>query len=332
MSISQELVDKILDDVEIADHIGQYVPLKSHGKNELFACCPFHNEHTPSFTVTPNKRLFYCFGCKASGNVIQFEQQMFGLTFEQAANKLANQYGIDREVRPTSESILLMRKYNRCKKKFDEVSSHAILPSDYMNRFVDSPAVEWISEGITAEKQQEFGVRLDFSSNRIVYPVYDVCGNLINVKGRTRYEDYKALGIPKYINYHKVGDLDYFQGLNKTKEAIAERREMIIFESIKSVMKAELFGTPNVVSAETSTLNMFQIKLALSMHCDVVIAFDNDVSRAESAKFLSTLRKYTNVYWIDDKERLLGTYKDKMSPVDKGKEIWDYLYKRKVRV
>ena len=118
----------------------------------------------------------------------------------------------------------------------------------------------------------------------------------------------------------------------KTKEAIAERREMIIFESIKSVMKAELFGTPNVVSAETSTLNMFQIKLALSMHCDVVIAFDNDVSRAESAKFLSTLRKYTNVYWIDDKERLLGTYKDKMSPVDKGKEIWDYLYKRKVRI
>ena len=332
MSVSQELADKIIAEVDIGSHIGQYVSLKPHGRNELFACCPFHNEKTPSFTVTPSTGLFYCFGCKTSGTVIQFEQQMFGLSYGQAVEKLANQYGIDREMRPTSESILLMRKYNKVKKKFDEVSSHVVLPSDYMNRFVDSPATEWINEGISAEKQKEFGVRIDMSSNRIVYPVYDVCGNLINVKGRTRYADYKALGIPKYINYFKIGDLDYFQGLNKTKTAIEERHEMIIFESVKSVMKAELFGTPNVVSAETCALNIFQIRLILSMHCDVVIAFDNDVSRAESAKFLSTLRKYTNVYWIDDKERLLGSYKDKMAPVDKGKEIWDYLYERKIRI
>jgi len=332
MSVSQELADKIVSEVDIGSHISQYVPLKPHGRNELFACCPFHNEKTPSFTVTPSTGLFYCFGCKASGTVIQFEMQMFGLPYGQAVEKLANQYGIDREMRPTSESILLMRKYNRVRKKFDETSSHVILPSDYMNRFVDSPATEWIKEDITAEKQREFGVRIDMSSNRIVYPVYDVCGNLINVKGRTRYADYKALGIPKYMNYFKVGDLDYFQGLNKTKTAIEEHHEMIIFESVKSVMKAELFGTPNAVSAETSSLNIFQIKLALSMHCDVVVAFDNDVSRAESAKFLSTLRKYTNVYWISDKERLLGSCKDKMAPVDKGKDIWSYLYERKIRV
>lgn len=332
MSVSQELADKVLSSVDIAEHIGQYVPLKAHGRNELFACCPFHNERTPSFTVTPDKHLYHCFGCKASGNVISFEQQMFGLTYGQAVEKLANQYGIDREIRPTSESILLMRKYSRCKKKYDETSSHIVLPSDYMNRFVSSPASEWINEGITAEKQKEFGVKLDMSSNRIVYPVYDVSGNLINVKGRTRYEDYKALGIPKYINYFKVGDLDYLQGLNRTKKAVEERHELIIFESIKSVMKAELFGTPNAVSAETSTLNIFQIKLALSMHCNVTIAFDNDISKAESAKFLSTLRKYTNIYWIDDKEKLLGTRQDKMSPVDKGKDVWNYLYERKIRV
>lgn len=330
--IPNELADRIIDSVDIAEHISQYIPLKRKGADEYFACCPFHSESTPSFSVTPNKNLFYCFGCKASGNVITFEQMYNGLTFSETVEKLSKQYGIDRSIQETSPSILLMRKLNKAKEQPKQRTAHTILPHDYMERYADGPASEWLREGITEKTQRTHGVRIDVSGNRIIYPVYDVNGNLINIKGRTRSMDYKILGIPKYINYFKVGELDYFQGFVRNKNAVLSTGEAIIFESYKSVMKAEQYGMMNTLSAETSSLSMAQIKLLLAMHCNVTIAFDNDIRRADISKITATLKRFTNVYIIEDKEKLLGEPKDKMSPADKGKDIWETLYKNKIKI
>lgn len=331
-NIPNELADRIIDSVDIAEHISQYLPLKRKGTDEFFACCPFHSESTPSFSVTPKSNLFYCFGCKASGNVITFEQKYNGLTFSETVEKLSGQYGIDRNIRETSPSILLMRKLSKSREQPKQRTAHTILPHDYMDRYADSPATEWLKEGITESTQRTHGVRIDVSGNRIVYPVFDVNGNLINVKGRTRSTDYKILGIPKYINYFKVGDLDYFQGFVRNKNAVLSIGEAVIFESYKSVMKAEQYGMMNTLSAETSSLSMPQIKLLLALHCSVTIAFDNDIRRVDISKMIATLKRFTNVYIIEDKEKLLGDPKDKMAPVDAGKDVWETLYKNRIKI
>ena len=179
-----------------------------------------------------------------------------------------------------------------------------------------------------------FDIRIDNYSNRIVYPVYDIDGNLINIKGRTRYENYKKLKLPKYMNYYTVGVMDYFQGLEKTLKYIKEQNEIIIFESIKSVMKAYGWGYKNCVSAEKHTLTPEQISLLVKLKVNVVFAYDSDVSYndGEVKENIDMLRKVTNVYVISDKDLLLGGSTTKNAPVDCGQDIWEELYfsKRKV--
>ena len=145
-------------------------------------------------------------------------------------------------------------------------------------------------------------------------------------------EDWKELKLPKYINYYKVGTMDYLQGLCFKKEIIKRKDEVIIFEGIKSCMKAEGWGFDNVISAETSALNSFQIKLLIGLHCDVVIAFDKDKDIEDVMKGIDWLPKFTNVYVINDRRNLLGDKSEKNSPVDKGEAIWKELYDNRERV
>ena len=179
-----------------------------------------------------------------------------------------------------------------------------------------------------------FGVRIDDIGNRIVYPVYDIEGNLINVKGRTRYENYKAMKIAKYINYYTVGVMDYFQGLETTLPYIQEENEVIIFESVKSVMKAYGWGYKNCVSAEKHTLTPEQIDLLIKLRVNVVLAYDSDVNyfKDEVREDIDKLRRVTNVYIIEDKQKLLGGAKTKNAPVDCGLDIWEELYSDKRKV
>lgn len=179
-----------------------------------------------------------------------------------------------------------------------------------------------------------FGVRIDNWNNRIVYPVYDANNNLINIKARTRYPNYKQMKIPKYINYFQIGTMDYFQGLNVTLPYIQEKNEIIIFESVKSVMKAFGWDYKNCVSAEKHTLTDEQIKLLVKMHVNVVFAYDADISywQQDVKKDIDRLKRVTNVYVVEDSNLLLGGSDTKNAPVDKGKEIWDELYLSKKKI
>ena len=136
------------------------------------------------------------------------------------------------------------------------------------------------------------------------------------------------------MNYYKLGDLDFFQSLDMAQEYIREADEMIIVESIKSVMKCWDWGVKNVVSAETHALTDSQIRLILKLRCSkVVIAFDKDVDYfCKKEKVLreqmDKLKRFVNLYYIYDSENLLG---EKDSPADRGIEVWQYLYDRKRR-
>lgn len=333
---SDELIEEIKDNIDIVDFIGEYVDLTKKGK-EYFGKCPYHDERTGSFSVTPSKNMYYCFGCKKGGDVINFCMDHLNMSYEKAINYLSGIAGINAEKTEISSTVKYLKKATKKKRMNNQVPvSHEILDKSILDGFEQRKITKWIKEGIPQDIMNQYGVRYDRSANRIVYPVYDNFGNLINIKGRTLYDNYKDFNppIPKYMNYYPVGDLDYLQAFCFKKDIILQQKEIILFESLKSVMKLDSYGRLNSVSSETSEITIFQAKTIIQLHCDVVIAFDNDVSLKKilSKENINLLRRFTNVYAVIDRKGLLGKTTDKNSPVDKGKEIWEELYEEKIKL
>ncbi len=257
-----------------------------------------------------------------------------GMQFDDAVEKAARLANIDTAAMCKSSTIMFLKRVKAMHKQNKEKYIHKILENSELQKYSQEDAQEWIDEGIRKDIMERFGIRLDTKHNRIVYPVYDFDGNLINIKGRTRYKNFKELKIPKYINYFEVGCLDYLQSLNFTISDVEKCGELIVFESIKSTMLACGWGYGNCASAESHTLSDEQIALIAKLHVDVVLAYDSDVDywSGDVKKNIDKLRKITNVYVVEDQEGLLGGKDAKNAPVDCGEEIWKELYENKRKV
>lgn len=325
--------ERIINSVDIVDYIGQYTILQPKNKEgEFIGCCPIHTEDTPSMYVNRNKKKWYCFGCRNGGDIISFVMQKDEIPFADAVKKLCRDYNIITHYQPPNYSRQIFKKVNRSKVETAGTNNtdHVILDKEIYNEFPMVIIRQWITEGIPQYVMNEYEIRMDPVKSRIVYPVYDDNGNFINIKGRTIHENYKELNEPKYINYYKVGKMDYFQCFSKNLPHIKSAGEIIIFEGIKSVMKADYYGYKNCVSAETSGLSIEQIKELINIRCNVVIAFDNDVCFAKIKPVIATLTRFTNVSVVEDRDDLLQG--EKMSPVDKGRDVWNMLYSSRRRV
>lgn len=335
MNYDDETLQEINNNADLLAYVQQTLDLEQRG-NDYFAHCPLHRDDTPSLSFTPSKNSYYCFSCGVSGGMIGYLMDFEGMEFEDAIEKAAKLANIDMSKMCQSKTMNLLKRWKIFwkSKENQEVYEHPIIPMTSFEKFSKEKVPEWLEEGILQEVIDLFDIRIDHYGNRIVYPVYDIDGNLINIKGRTRYDNYKTLKIAKYMNYYKVGVMDYFQGLEKTLEYVKEQNEIIIFESIKSVMKAYGWGYKNCVSAEKHTLTPEQISLLVKLKVNIVFAYDSDVSynEGEVKENIDRLRKVTNVYVISDKDLLLGGSTTKNAPVDCGQDIWEELYfnKRKV--
>lgn len=295
---------------------------------EFYTHCPLHTDKTPSLCISQNNpEKFFCFSCRTGGGIINWLMKIDGMGFREAVKKASEIAEVDISTLFKSTTIKYIRAASKRK---GEIPLHTLLPNDFMQRFSDAPIVEWEKEGISRKTIRDFGIRLDEEKNRIVYPVYSSDGKLINVKGRTLFENYKDLKIPKYTNYYKVGSIDYLQGIQNTKKYIIEAGEVILFESIKSVMKAWDYGYKNSVSIESHGITFDQLKLIIQLGVNVVLAFDKDVDINEGKlkSSLDKIKTFTNVYIIKDNDSLL---EEKDAPVDRGKEKWERLYNEKVR-
>lgn len=333
MNYDDDMLRQINEEADLFAYVSQSLELEKRG-NDYFTNCPLHVDVTPSLSFTPAKNSYYCFSCGRAGQMIGYLIDFEGMEFEDAVDKAARLANVDLSKMCQSKTMTFLKKYKKLKESGKVSYEHPILPASAMEKYKKCEIKEWLDEGIKQEVMDLFGVRFDEYGNRIVYPVYDIEKNLINVKGRTRYDNYKAMKIAKYINYHEVGIMDYFQGLETTLPYIQEKNEIIIFESIKSVMKAYGWGYKNCVSAEKHVLTPEQIDLLIKMRVNVVLAYDSDIrySKEEVKKDIDKLRRVTNVYVIEDKEKLLGGASAKNAPVDCGLDIWEDLYfnKRKV--
>lgn len=328
-----DMLQQINENADLFEYVSQFIEMEQRG-NDYFGHCPLHIDNTPSFSITPSKNSYYCFSCGKSGGIIGYLMDYEGLPFDKAVKKAAELAEMDLSKMCKSHTVSFLKKLRTYALKPNIAFEHDILDISELDKYKKEPIWEWIDEGIEPEIMDLFGIMADTKQNRIVYPVYDINGNLINIKARTRYANYKKMKIPKYINYYPVGVMDYFQSLNMTLPYIKEKNEVIIFESIKSVMKMYGWGYKNCVSAEKHTLTKEQENLLVKLKVNIVFAYDSDVSyrQKDVRKTLEKLKRVTNVYVIEDKHKLLGGAETKNSPADCGKEIWDELYETRKKI
>lgn len=330
VTYDDEMLQDINKNVDLVDYIGQFIELEKRG-NDYFGRCFNHLDLTPSFSISPEKNLYYCHSCKIGGGIISFIMKYEELTFDESVEKASKLANMDLSKMCHSETVKMLRRINN-KAKESKIVEKEILDKSILDKYTKGKIDEWIDEGIRQDELNLFDVRIDYQGNRIIYPVYNIDGELINIKGRTRHKDYKKLKLPKYINYFKVGTMDYLQGLNITLLEVLKSKEIILFESIKSVMKCYGWGYTNVASVEKHSLTDEQIKLLIRLKVNVVFAYDSDVSYEDIKEDILKLKRFTNVYVIEDKLKLLGGSIAKNSPADCGKEIFERLYltKRKI--
>lgn len=334
LTFDDEMLQEINASVDLLEYVSQSIQMERRG-SDYFGRCPLHIDNTPSFSITPAKNSYYCFSCGKSGGIIGYLMDYEGMNFEDAVKKAANLANLDMSKMCRSQTMSFLKRIRQAlSNKQKPVFKHTILNNSEIEKYNTEKVQEWLDEGIEQEVMDLFGVRVDNWNNRIVYPVYDIAGNLINVKARTRYPNYKQLRIPKYINYFQIGVMDYFQGLNITLPYIKEKNEIIIFESVKSVMKAYGWGYKNCVSAEKHTLTDEQILLLVKLRVNVVFAYDADINywQPDVRRDIEKLKRVTNVHVVEDTNLLLGGADSKNAPVDLGKEVWDELYESKRKV
>lgn len=332
MEYDADFIQQINDSVNLLEYAESTgFDFRREGK-EYFCSCPLHVDNTPSLSISDAKPTrFYCHSCKTGGGIVSWLMKIEKMRFDDAVSKAAKLAGTDLSAMCQSPVVLYMKRQRKEMPKQAAETQHAQIEE---KRFSSGEIPEWEAEGISREVLQTFGVAIDKQSNRIVYPVRDADGKLINYKGRTRYKNYKEMGLPKYMNYNRIGDLDYFQGYDLAKSYIEAAGEVIVCESIKSVMKCWTWGIKNVVSAESHALADGQLFNLIKMRVNVVISFDNDVIKTLYTEKerglrerLSKLARFTNVYVIYD----YGLLGEKDAPMDKGEEVFRKLYEKRKR-
>ena len=312
-------MEELIDNISIVEYISQYVNLVPKG-DEFVGLSPFTNEKTPSFFVNEDKKVWYCFSCGDGGNVIKFAKKYHKVTYEQAVKMLASYANIDLDDEPI---LKVMRRYKR--KQEEECPIRQELDKNIMQKYKNVTIQSWINEGISREVLEKYQVRYDDTACRIVFPVWDIDGRLINIKGRAAHPQWKDFGMAKYIYYYPLGKNDLFWGYHWHINDIRTKNEIILVEGEKSVMKLETNGVNNAVAISTSHLSKDQMQILMKLRVNVTIALDKDKNPLED-KNIMNLAKYNKCYVMLDEQDLLDK---KDAPIDKGIEIWNALYERR---
>ena len=337
MRYNAEQLEELGKKVDLVELIGETEELHKKGQY-YFINCPFHSgDNTPSLCINPASNKWHCFGCGTGSSVYDWLMQRFDKKFYEALEDVCERAGEEVQDYIESESIAYLKQLNRNNNYKliqiqDNVRKTLNFTDDYLNKYSNELPQEWLDEDMTAESLRHYNIMVDNNANRIVYPVFDANNNFIGVKGRTRIKAYKELGLAKYMNYNKIGVLDYFQGWQQASQSIDDTKSVIIFEGIKSCIKAYGWGISNTIASETSALSDGQVKLLLESGVrEVIIGWDTDHKLGDIAKDskIQILKKFVSVFVIEDRHHYLD---DKMAPVDMGEKVFKQLLKEKIKI
>lgn len=331
MQYDSDKINEVCEQINLLEYASQTMEFIQSGSN-WFTKCPKHDDKTPSLCIYPEQNTYHCFSCGRHGNLLTWIMDYEDKSFIDALQKVSALSHVNINNMQQADIVKALKQIKKLKqiKLNNKEVNHPIIDYAEYDKYSKDVPVLWEEEGIDPLIMRKYDIRIDRSSNRIVYPVYDNDDNLIGIKGRTMFDNYKDLGIQKYINYYKLGTTDFFVGMKQNRQNIIEQGEAIILEGIKSGMKIEAWGYNNWIASETSHLNDSQIRILISLHVKrVVIAYDADVKYKDIVKNTKLLRRFMDVYVIRDKDKLLGEPGEKRSPCDMGKEVWECLYRKK---
>ena len=310
--IDKSTVEKIIDSAEIVSVIQDFITLKKRGVNYI-GNCPFHNEKTPSFTVSPAKGIYKCFGCGAAGNAVKFVMEVEHVSYPEALKHLAKKYHIEIVEKEYSkeeklkidarESSLIVTGY--AQKYFTETlnkhqEGRAIGISYFKERGFTEKIIEKFQLGYCLDSKKEFtntaiksGYKLEFLTStgltvqkgdwtadrfsaRVMFPIHNVSGKTIAFGGRTLKTDKK---IAKYLNSPEsdiYSKRKILYGIYFAKHEIIKKDSCYLVEGYTDVVSMHQAGIENVVASSGTALTVEQIRLIRRFTKNVTILYDGD--------------------------------------------------------
>ena len=310
--ITRETIDNIISAVKIEEVIGDFINLRRRGVN-LLGLCPFHNEKTPSFTVSPSKGIYKCFGCGKAGNAVGFIMEHEHFTYPEALRYLARKYHIDIEEEEQSpeqiqeagekESLFNLNEFAR--KYFSSVlfnteEGKAVGLSYFLERGIREDIIkkfhlgfspeQWnafsehaIMEGYKKEMLLKTGLALekdgrlyDRFHSRVIFPIHSASGRTLGFGGRILTSDKSH---PKYVNspeseiYNKSKTL---YGIYFARNAIAHKDNCYLVEGYTDVISLHQAGIENVVASSGTSLTTDQVRMIQRYTSNITILYDGD--------------------------------------------------------
>ncbi len=317
--IPEQAIEQIRQSTDIVDVVGEYVQLKKQGKN-YFGLCPFHGESTPSFSVSPDKQIYHCFGCGAGGNAFNFVMEIEGVSFVEAAEKLAKLSNTEIEL-PDLPKNEASEENSETKKM---IGAHTLLQKFYhhllLNTKEGQEAYDYLTaRGFTDDVMKRFGIGYSLNSwdfarkfltkrgykenlleragliiekedsleyfdrfrDRVMFPIHDLKGNIIGFSGRILGE-----GKPKYLNSPETPIFIKSQVLYNFHQArphIRKQQQVILFEGFADVIAADGAGFPQSIATMGTSLTEDQARIIRRNVESVVICYDGDNAGVEAA-------------------------------------------------
>jgi DNA primase len=313
--IPAEIVDRIVAAADIVEVVGDVVQLKKKGQN-MWACCPFHQEKSPSFSVSPAKGIFKCFGCGKAGDAVKFVMETDGASYVEALRTLAKRYSIEipeTELAPDSaeaiahsarESLFILSNWakNFYREQLHKTEDGRIGLSYFRERQLDKATIEkfelgyspdaWsaltdkaLAEGYELKFLEASGLtivkdekRYDRFRARVVFPIHNVSGKVIGFGARALKRDEKG---PKYLNSPEseiYHKSDVLYGMYFAKQAIRQADLCYLTEGYLDVISLAQAGIANVVASSGTSLTEGQIRLIGRYSQNVTILYDGDAA------------------------------------------------------
>jgi DNA primase len=314
--IPESFIQELLARVDVVDVVGRYVQLRKGGAN-LLGLCPFHNEKSPSFTVSPTKQFYHCFGCGAHGSAITFLMEHTGASFPEAVRTLAGTAGM-----PVSEEDRSPRQRAESARRKEEVSRHTQVLEAAQGYYLkqlraSAPAIRYLKQrGLTGEVARHFGLgwsggdrqglaqvfsryddpvlveaglvieaddgrRYDRFRERVMFPIRNGRGVLIGFGGRII-----GKGEPKYLNSPETPIFSKGQelyGLWEARQAIRTEGQVIVVEGYMDVVGLAQLGIGNAVATLGTSTTPDHVKKLLRASDRVVFSFDGDKAGRRAA-------------------------------------------------
>jgi DNA primase len=312
--IDRSTIERILDAAQIVEVVQEFVQLKKRGVNYL-GLCPFHNEKTPSFTVSPSKEIFKCFGCGKVGNSVNFVMEHEHLTYPEALKYLAKKYHIEvvekeltqeeLEKQNERESLLVVSAYAArqfSENLFQSAEGMSVGMTYFKERGFRQDTLKKFEAGYSFEKRDAFskkaiddGYKADFLvktglsiqhedrfydrfSGRVMFPIHSLSGQVLGFGGRVLKTDAKTA---KYLNspeseiYHKSRIL---YGMFQARKSITQEDRCYLVEGYTDVMSLHEANIENVVASSGTSLTQEQVRLIKRFTQNITILYDGDAA------------------------------------------------------